>query len=95
MGEGVLCVQVHDPLENVRHSVSQASTGIAQTKRRIICCRLSSVSCPLPLHYILMQDLIDLPDEDLDALGQAAGLDTLERNKLVNAVENTRKVCYV
>ena len=42
-----------------------------------------------------MQDLVHLRDEDLDALGQTAGLDTPERSNLVNAAENTRKVCYV
>jgi len=39
----------------------------------------------------VVTDLVHLRDEDLDALGQTAGLDTPERSNLVNAAENTRK----
>ena len=47
--------------------------------------------CPLPLCHVCLQDFAKFADEDLQDLGKMAGLNMLNRRRLIDAIAQMRK----
>ena len=47
--------------------------------------------CPLPLCHVCLQDFAEFADEDLQELGKMAGLNMLNRRRLIKAVAQMRE----
>ena len=96
--EGVTCVQVSARLgtgtNRVLHATMRGQVGspLTRTERCIWLLWIFLLLLSMPLRHVSLQDLAELADKDLEDLGKMAGLNMVNRRRLIHAVQELSKV---